>query len=529
VASLGERIEATATRSGRGQVLAGLMLVIALTAMDSAIVATVIPPIVDDLGGFSLFPWLFSVYLLAQAASVPVYGRLADLYGRKPVLLAGVLIFLAGSVLCGISWNMVALIAFRGLQGLGAGAILPAALTVVGDLYTVVERARIQGWLSSVWGVSAVIGPALGGLFAEYLTWRWIFYVNLPIGAVALFMVATRLREQVARRAQRIDVAGSVLVFLGIGLLVLGLLEGGVHWAWSSVQSIAVLTAALLAFAGFVWQERRAPEPTVPGWVLTRRAPLGAALTNGVIGLVMIGMITFLPTYAQGVLRTTPLVAGFTLALMTVGWSGTAALAGRLYLRIGFRDTALGGAVLMVLAALLLGLLPGSAPLWAVGLASLLMGAGIGLQAASLLVGVQSVVGWERRGVATGTALFTRMVGSAIGAAVFGSVANSTLAAWFRRAPASLRGRLPSVNAASDALSGAASRSHDAVADYVRQGLDLAGHRVFHALAAVAILGVAAVLTAPRRYTTLRFEDDPADTTGTDSTATSTEPGHTEG
>jgi MFS family permease len=150
-------------RSGRGQVLAGLMLVIALTAMDSAIVATVIPPIVNDLGGFSLFPWLFSVYLLAQAASVPVYGRLADLYGRKPVLLAGVLIFLAGSVLCGISWNMVALIAFRGLQGLGAGAILPAALTVVGDLYTVVERARIQGWLSSVWGVSAVIGPALGG------------------------------------------------------------------------------------------------------------------------------------------------------------------------------------------------------------------------------------------------------------------------------------------------------------------------------------------------------------------------------
>jgi EmrB/QacA subfamily drug resistance transporter len=511
VASLEERADAAAARSRRGQVLAGLMLVIALAAMDNAIVATVVPPIVEDLGGFSLFPWLFSVYLLAQAAAVPIYGKLADLYGRKPVLITGVLIFLAGSVLCGISWNMVALIAFRGVQGLGAGAILPIATTVVGDLYTVVERARIQAWLSSVWGVSAVIGPAIGGLLAEHATWRWIFYVNLPVGAVALFMVVTRLREQVARRSQRIDVAGSVLVFLGVGLLILGLLEGGVHWAWTSAPSITVLSAAALALTGFVWQERRAPEPTVPGWVLTRRAPLGAALANGVIGLLMIGMITYLPTYAQGVLGTTPVVAGFTLALMTVGWSSAAALSGRLYLRIGFRNTALCGVSLMLLAGLLLSLLPGSAPLWAVALASLLMGGGIGLPAVSLLVGVQSVVGWERRGVVTGTALFTRMVGSAVGAAVFGSVANSTLVSWFRRAPASIRGRLPSVNAASDALGGAASPANDAVAAYVRQGLDLAGHRVFHALAAVAVLGVAAVLAAPRRFTTLRFEDDPAD------------------
>jgi EmrB/QacA subfamily drug resistance transporter len=509
MATLRERADATAARSGRGQVLAGLMLVIALAAMDSAIVATVVPPIVNDLGGFSLFPWLFSVYLLAQAASVPIYSKLADLYGRKPVLLTGVLIFLLGSVLCGISWNMVALIAFRGLQGLGAGAILPIAMTVVGDLYTVVERARIQGWLSSVWGVSAVVGPAIGGLFAEYATWRWIFYVNLPIGAVALFMVATRLREQIVRRPQRIDVAGSALMFLGVGLLVLGLLEGGVRWSWTSAPSIAVFAAALLVLGGFVWQERRAPEPTVPGWVLTRRAPLGAALANGAIGLVMIGMITFLPTYAQGVLGATPVLAGFTLAAMTVGWSGAAALSGRLYLRIGFRDTALCGMLLIVVAALLLGLLPGTAPLWAVGLASLLMGCGIGLPASSLLVGVQSVVGWERRGVVTGTALFTRMLGSAIGAAVFGSIANSTLAAWFRQAPASVRGRLPSVNAASDTLGSAATRAHDPVAAYVREGLDLASHRVFHALAAVAILGVAAVLAAPRRYTRLHFDGDP--------------------
>jgi MFS family permease len=510
LASTQERVGTTPAVSGRNQVLAGLLLVITLAAMDFAIVATVVPPIVKDLGGFSLFPWLFSVYLLAQAASVPIYGKLADLYGRKPVLLAGVTIFLAGSALCGISWNMTALIAFRGLQGVGAGAILPIAMTVVGDLYTVRERARIQGWLSGVWGVSAVLGPAIGGLFAQYLSWRWIFYVNLPIGAVAVFMVGTRLREQVVRRPHKIDLAGSVLVFAGTSLLVFGLLEGGVRWAWASPQSVGIFAGAVLVLAAFVWQERRAAEPTVPGWVFARRVPLGSALGNAVIGVLLIGMTTFLPTYVQSVHGATTLVAGFVLAAMSLGWSFSSTFSSRLYLRIGFRDAALIGMTLAVVAGLALGLLPGSAPLWAIAAASLLLGAGIGLPSTSLMVGMQSVIGWERRGVATGASMFTRMLGSAVGAAALGSVANSTLASWFRRAPGELRGGLPSVNSASDALGGG-SRVPDAVADYVRQGLDLASHRVFHALVVIAILGIAAVLVAPRRFRTLRFEDQEPD------------------
>jgi MFS family permease len=501
-----EQAGTTPARTGRNQVLAGLLLVIALAAMDAAIVATVVPPIVKDLGGFSLFPWLFSVYLLAQAASVPIYGKLADLYGRKPVLIAGVLIFLAGSALCGTSWSMVALIAFRGVQGVGAGAIQPISMTLVGDLYTVAERARIQGWLSGVWGVSAVIGPAIGGLFAQYLTWRWIFYVNLPIGAMALFMVATRLRERVVRRPHQIDVAGSALVFAGIGLLVFGLLEGGVRWAWGSVQSLVVFGAALLALAAFVWQERRAAEPTVPGWVFARRVPLGAALGNAVIGVLLIGMTTFLPTYVHGVHGASTLVAGFTLTAMSLGWSLSSTFSSRLYLRIGFRDAALIGMTLATVAALTLGLLPGGAPLWAIAAGSLLLGAGIGLPSTSLMVGMQSVVDWQRRGVATGASMFTRMLGSAIGAAALGGIANSTLAGWFGAAPESLRGRLPSVNAVSQAIGGGAARAHDAVTEYVRGGLDLASHRVFHALAVVAVLGIGAVLVAPRRFRTLRFD-----------------------
>ena len=509
MASTQQRVGTAPPLSGRDQVLAGLLLVIALAAMDAAIVATVVPPIVRDLGGFSLFPWLFSVYLLAQAASVPIYSKLADLYGRKPVLLAGMGIFLTGSALCGISWNMVALIAFRGLQGVGAGAILPIAITVVGDLYTVTERARIQGWLSGVWGLSAVIGPAIGGLFAQYLSWRWIFYVNLPIGAVAGFMVATRLREQVVRRPHKMDIAGSILVFAGTSLLVFGLLEGGVRWAWSSAPSLGIFVAALLVLAAFVYQERRASEPTVPGWVFARRVPLGSALGNAVIGVLLIGMTTFLPTYVQGVHGTTTLVAGFVLAAMSLGWSISATLSSRLYMRIGFRDAAMVGMILAAAGAIALGLLPGSSPLWGITLASLLLGAGIGLPSTSLMVGMQSVIGWERRGVATGASMFTRMLGSAIGAAALGSVANSTLAAWFRRAPSELRGRLPSVNAASDALGDGPSRAQDAVAAYVRQGLDLGSHRVFHGLAVVALLGVAAVLVAPRRFRTLRFDAAP--------------------
>jgi EmrB/QacA subfamily drug resistance transporter len=500
-----ERAGTTPSLAGRNQVLAGLLLVITLAAMDLAIVATVVPPIVADLGGFSLFPWLFSVYLLAQAASVPIYGKLADLYGRRPVLLAGVAIFLAGSVLCGLAWSMGSLIAFRGIQGLGAGAILPIAMTVVGDLYTVTERARIQGWLSGVWGVSAVVGPTIGGLFAEYLSWRWIFYVNLPIGLVAIFMVGTRLREQVVRRPHKLDVAGSLLVFVGTSLLVFGLLEGGVRWGWGSPQSVGAFAAAALALAAFVWQERRAAEPTLPGWVFARRVPLGSALGNAVIGVLLIGMTGFLPTYVQGVHRTSTVVAGLVLAAMSLGWSLSSTLSSRLYLRIGFRDAALIGMTLAALGGLALGLLPGSSPLWGVVVASLVLGAGIGLPSTSLMVGMQSVIGWERRGVATGASMFTRMLGSAVGAAALGGVANSTLAGWFHQAPSGLRGRLPSVNAASDALGGA-SRAGEAVAAYVRAGLDLASHRVFHALAVVAVIGVAAVLVAPRRFRTLRFD-----------------------
>src|ERR1700761_2017738 len=239
-------------RSERGPVLAALMLCTGLVALDSTIIATAVPSIVRDLGGFSQFPWLFSIYLLTQAVTVPLYGKLADVVGRKPVMFFGIAVFLLGSVLCGVAWSMPALIAFRAVQGIGAGAVQPMSMTIVGDLYTVEERARVQGYLASVWGAAAVLGPTLGGVFSEYVSWRWIFFVNLPLGAVASVVLARRFLEKVKeRKRHRIDYAGAGTLTAGCSLLILGLLEGGIEWAWVSVPSIVIFVVAVAMLVGF--------------------------------------------------------------------------------------------------------------------------------------------------------------------------------------------------------------------------------------------------------------------------------------
>src|SRR5690606_29624454 len=213
-------------RSERGPILLSVMLSNGLVAIDSTILATAVPSIVDDLGGFSQFPWLFSIYLLTQAVAVPIYGKLADIIGRKTVMLFGIAAFVLGSVLCGLAWSMPALIVFRGLQGLGAGAVGPMGMTIVGDIYTVAERAKVQGYLASVWAISAVVGPTLGGVFVDFLNWRWIFFVNVPLGAVAAWMLIRKFTEHLTRTRHKIDYAGAVLLATGGSLLIFGLLEG---------------------------------------------------------------------------------------------------------------------------------------------------------------------------------------------------------------------------------------------------------------------------------------------------------------
>ncbi|OIK07307.1 MFS transporter [Streptomyces monashensis] len=485
----------------RGAVVAALMLSMALAALDSTIVSTAVPQIVGDLGGFSVFSWLFSGYLLAVTVSLPVYGKLSDTFGRKPVLVVGSAVFLLGSLLCAAAWNMAALIAFRVVQGLGGGALQGTVQTLAADLYPLQERPKIQSKLSTVWAVSAVAGPGLGGLLAAYADWRWIFLVNLPIGAAALWLVVRHLHEPARelpktaeeaggaekRARARVDWAGALAVFAAGGVLLTALVQGGVAWPWLSAPSLA-LFAAGLALAGVVmWVERRAAQPIIPGWVWRRRTIAAVNLALGALGLLMVAPSVFLPTYAQSVLGLAPVAAGFVLSVWTLSWPVSAALSQHVYRRIGFRDTALLGIGLATLILFAFPFLPYPGSWWQPTLLMLLLGGALGLFQLPLIVGVQSTVGWSERGTTTASVLFCRQTGQTLGASLFGAVANGVLAARLGGA-----GDLDSVTRALDAGT-APGATRRAIADAV--------HAVYLGAACAAALAFLVLLfLAPRRF-----------------------------
>ncbi|MDT2003772.1 MFS transporter [Rhodococcus opacus] len=429
-------------RSERGPILVSLMLTTSLVALDATIISTAVFTIVGDLGGFTQFPWLFSIYLLTQAVSVPIYGKLADIFGRKPVMLLGIALFGVGSVLCGIAWSMPALIAFRAVQGLGAGAVQPMSMTIAGDIYTLAERAKAQGYLASVWGMSAVVGPTLGGLFSEYLSWRWIFFVNIPLCLLAAVMLIRNFDETRVRTRRSVDYAGAGVLAVGATLLILGLLEGGQAWAWSSPISLSIFAAGLVFLIVFVLVERRATEPVLPLWVFTRRVLAASSLVSLLVGAIVLGLTTYVPTFAQGVLGTGALVAGFALATLTIGWPIAASQSGRVYLRFGFRVTATAGSLLVVAGTALTLTLSLESAIWQVALCCFVIGGGMGLVASPTLIAAQSSVDWSERGVVTSTNMFARSIGSAVGVALFGALVNAQLGGADDPAPADLAGAL---------------------------------------------------------------------------------------
>jgi multidrug resistance protein len=470
------------------------MVTMGLSAMDNTIVATAIPQVVHDLGGFTLFSWVFSSYLLTQTVTIPICGKLADQWGRKPVLIVGTIVFLAGSTLCASSWNMVSLIGFRGLQGIGAGAIN----TLAGDLYELKERGRVQGWLSSVWGISAVFGPTLGGSLAQYASWRWIFLINLPLGAIAIAMIARFLHEQVTRTRHRIDVAGTVAVLVAAGALVFGLLQGGVAWAWLSPQSIVVFAVAVVATVAALVAEHRAVEPILPPWLWRQRAIAGSAVAAFGLGLLVIGPTTFLPTYGQLVLGLGAVAAGAVLATMSFGWPLATSQSAKLFLRLGFRDTALIGAAICLVAVGAFLLFPPVSPVWQPVVDTFVLGGGFGLLSVCTVVGPQSTVGWNQRGVVTGSVMFCRYLGQSVGAAVFGAIFNTSLNATLRGAPGDLKAHLPRTVSGVSATIGQASKLGPA-ASYLRDGISAATHHVYVGLVVASVLTIAAIMVIPRR------------------------------
>jgi EmrB/QacA subfamily drug resistance transporter len=406
-----------------------MMLANFMAAVEATIVATAIPTIVSSLGGFSLFTWVFSAFLLTQGATIPLYGKLSDIYGRKKVFTFGVIVFIIGSALCGFSGSMYILILFRAIQGIGAGAVLPVSQTIIGDIYSLEERARVQGYLSSVWGFAAIIGPAIGGIIVQNISWSWVFFINVPIGLVCMAMLSqyfhehTKLPDRSARKIS-IDYAGSALLIAAISFLLIPLLGVGNKWEINDIRFIGMICLSLIIFILFGIVERRAENPVIPFKLIKSREIFFPNITAMIVGITTIAISSIIPLFAQGVFGTTAIVAGFLLASMSIGWPLASSQSGKLILKSGFRFTSVLGVLILLAGSLLMLLINQESGLIEIVLFIFIIGLGLGLTSTASVVAVQNAVPWSKRGVATSSNSFMRMLGSTLGATLFGWILN---------------------------------------------------------------------------------------------------------
>lgn len=414
----------------RQLVTASLMLGLFLGALEATAVAAAMPTVIGELGGVARYSWVFSAYLVAATATVPLYGKLSDRYGRRFLYAVAVGLFCLGSALSGAAASLPQLIAFRALQGLGAGGVFPVTITVIGDIFNLEERGRMQGLFAGVWGVSSLIGPALGGVITDLLSWRWVFYLNVPFGIASAVILVLYLEERLEPREHRLDLLGMAALVATVTLLLFGLLEGSGLWGWADPRTATILLAATAAGALFVRQERRAREPMLPIELLrSRLVGLGAALSAG-LGAIIYSLSAYVPMYGQGVLQGTAIDAGLLLAPTSIGWPLASTLAGRLLLRVGYRPllifggvVATGGTAGLVLAATRGG---GRPPLM---VAMFVIGFGLGFVNTPHLVAVQTAAAWRVRGAATSALQFFRSISGAVAVALFGALLNRRMAA----------------------------------------------------------------------------------------------------
>jgi EmrB/QacA subfamily drug resistance transporter len=425
IALMSDRDNVAGRQSGRIWILVASIAVIVIAAVEGTIVSTSMPTIVGALGGFESLTWVFSAYFLTQAVTIPVYGGLADLYGRKRVVLFGIGLFLVGSVLCGMAWRMDVLIAFRVVQGLGAGALVTLAQTIIGDHYEPVERARLQGFISGAWAIGAILGPLLGSIIVTHVSWVWVFWVNVPVGCIAAVMIMAALHETIKPHERRIDYAGSALMAAGTGLLMFVLIQASAL----SIPVILAMTATSLALlVCFAVHEASTPDPILPIGLMTNRIIVGGIIVGIAVGSVLMATTAFLSLYIQGVIGLSAIVAGLAVGAPSVSWPLGSFIGGRLLGRISYRTTSLVGIPPLAIGVLLLiALTPTRGAIWT-AVAPTLIGIGMGFIVPTFLVAVQASVGWEKRGIATSTTVFSRIVGQAIGAAVFGGILNAAVA-----------------------------------------------------------------------------------------------------
>jgi len=382
------------------------MLSLFLASMESTVVATAMPTIVGQLGGLQHYAWVFSAYMLASTTTVPLYGKLSDLYGRRRLYAAAMIFFLAGSVLCGRSGSMNQLIFARALQGLGAGGIMPLAFILIGEMFSLEQRAKMQGLFSGVWGVSSIVGPLLGGYLVNRFSWHWVFYVNVIPGLLAAGFVTGGYRESPRDREQpAVDYAGAAWLTLSVLLLLFGLLDFGTSYSWFLILS------ALVSFFVLVWVERRAPDPILPTGLFRERL-FSTAIAHGLLaGCAMFGSISFVPLYVQSVLGTNATQAGLTITPLLLGWVGASVIGMRLILSMGYRRLSVTGMILLAAGAFLMTLIDADSSRALLMTCITMMGIGMGLSIPSFLVAVQTSVERRQLGTATSTLQFSRSIG----------------------------------------------------------------------------------------------------------------------
>jgi EmrB/QacA subfamily drug resistance transporter len=410
-------------------ILGGLMLGMLLAALDQTIVATALPTIVGDLGGLNHLSWVVTAYLVASTVTTPLYGKISDLYGRKKVFQFAIVVFLIGSALAGLSQNMMQLIAFRGLQGVGAGGLMTLAMTIIGDVVPPRERGRYQGYMGAVFALSSVIGPLLGGFFVDQLSWRWVFYVNIPVGAVALVVTSAVLDVPHRRVSHSIDYVGTALLVGGVGSVLLAVTWGGTQYAWGSSTIIALAVVGAVLLSAFIAVERRVAEPVLPPYLFRNRVFTVATATMFIVGLAMFGGIIYLPLFLQVVTGRSATNAGLLLLPLILGIMFTAITSGRIISRTGrYKIFPVTGMLVMALGMYLLSTMGPTTTTLDASVFMAVLGLGLGMVMQVLVLAVQNAVDQRDLGTATGAATFLRSMGGSFGVALFGAVLSNRLA-----------------------------------------------------------------------------------------------------
>ncbi len=488
------------TPSQRTTVTLGVMLGLFLSALEATVVGTAMPTVIASLGGLHIYSWVFSAYILTSTVTVPLWGRLSDLYGRKRFILLGIAIFLIGSALSGAATSMAQLVLFRAIQGLGAGALLPLGMTIIGEIYSLEKRARMQGLFSGVWGLASIIGPLIGGFMADHLSWRWVFYINIPFGITAALLIGLALVEpRDHRKRVTVDYAGAITLTALATLFLLTLGQQG--WSWVLKIGLFGLCALLLAL--FLIVERRAQEPIVP-LSLFRHRIFSVSSANGFfVGMAMFGSLSFIPLFVQGVIGTTATEAGTALTPFMLCWVGFSIVGSRMILKIGYRPTALLGVGLLVAGFLGLATMSAETSRLVVMGYLALAGAGMGFSMVTLLIAVQTSVPRDQLGIATSGTVFFRSIGGAVGVAVMGAVLSAQMQVQANHLPR-LSDTLSAEKLADllrhpDALINPAARAQlpAPVLDVLQQVLATALHWVFVVGLIVALLALLVTLFLP--------------------------------